>query len=270
MRFRHWIGTSFNLESIPDDESTIKQIAYQRERCPETNRLHLQFCISFTNPRTMDGVKRYIGDQSAHLEPCRNLRKGLEYCNKSESFVDNRFSRFNTDAQDAPDDFREFTELQLWQKYPNWMLKHGTQVRRYYQICQEVPQTREKPVCYIFWGPAGTGKSYSARHWLGDQLYIKPPGNFWIGYNGEKAVLFDDYYSSEKYDDLLRWISENPIHVSIKGSSTPLKAIKFAFTSNMNPRSWHSKIEDHSALFRRITKCFFCTDKCFSLDNLHE
>lgn len=267
MRFRHWIGTSFILESINDDERTIKELAFQRERCPASGREHLQFCVSFRNPRTRDGVKRYIGDGGAHLEPCRNLRRGLEYCNKSESFIGGRYARLDPEAgEEKPDDFREYTELGLWEKFPNWMLRNATNVHKYFQLVQETASTRETPTCYVFWGPAGTGKSYSARQWLEEPTYVKPPGPFWIGYNGETSILFDDYYSSEKYDDLLRWISELPIHVSIKGSSTPLKGTKFAFTSNISPSDWHKRVEDKSALYRRITKVFYCELHTFTLE----
>lgn len=264
MRFRHWLGTSYKLTELQDDEQTLQSIAYQLEQCPTTGKTHLQFCLSFHHPRALTGVKRYIGDNTAHLEPTRNLNAALQYCNKLESRIGEPYLRHV-----KSDDWRLLTELQLWEQRPEWMLRHHVGVRRYFAL-QHTPtcQTRPTPTAIILYGPPGTGKSWSARQWTGPDFYIKPPGDFWIGYTGQKAIIFDDYYSSEKYDNLLRWISENPLHISIKGSSIELKATKFAFTSNTEPENWHTKIEDKSALWRRITKCFFCLHECFYIHEL--
>ncbi len=266
MRFRHWIGTSFSLGNIPDDPQTIKQLAFQLEMCPQTNRQHLQFFISFKNPRTLGGVKQYIGDIAAHLEPARNVQKAIEYCNKQETRIGVPYTRCDPTPDKAPEDFRELSVQCLWNEYPLWMLKNHAGVDKYFKLNQNRAQQRDRPRAIILWGPPGTGKSYSAREWLGPEYYVKPPGPFWIGYNGERGVLFDDYYSSEKYDDLLRWISENPISVSIKGSSLPLNATKFVFTTNLDPDKWHAKIEDKSALFRRIDKIYFCEMHAFNIE----
>lgn len=267
MRFRHWLGTSFHITKIDDDPTKIASLAYQLELCPSTSRRHLQFCISFTNPRTARGVQQYVGDNTCHIEPTRNLNASLAYCNKLDSRLPDTTPYYRV-TEDT--DWRTLTEFELWQLKPEWMLRNHIGVRRFFSLHNtETLQARETPKCFIFWGAPGTSKSYSARCWSGSDYYIKPPGEFWIGYTNQTTVIFDDYYSSEKFDNLLRWISENPIHVNVKGSSKELKATKFAFTSNLNPREWHKNIEDKSALWRRITKVFFCTKDVFYFETLH-
>lgn len=268
-RARAWIGTSFKIKHIEDDEEKINQLSFQLERCPTTEKEHLQFCIQFKHPKTRSAVQKYINDDTAHLQQCHNLQKGLQYCIKEETRVGEPFARYNaTSLSQAPNDFRLLTTEELWKNHPTWMLRNHAGVDKWRTTQIHRMAARTKPSAIILWGPPGTGKSFSARLWLGETYYIKPPGQFWIGYQGEPAVLFDDYYSSEKYDDLLRWISENPMHIPIKGSHRPLQAIKFAFTSNLNPINWHSRIEDKAALWRRIDKIYHCFNDAFYIHEM--
>lgn len=92
----------------------------------------------------------------------------------------------------------------------------------------------------------------------GLRLYSKPRSDFWLGYTNQNAVLFDDYYNTESYDNLLRWLDAGEMWVPTKGSQKPLQAETFFFTSNLRITDWHSKIEDKSALYRRVTKYYRC------------
>lgn len=269
-KYRHWIGTSYSVQTIPYDERVTKCVTYQLEQCPNTGRLHLQFAISFLNARTLSGVQHFIGDHACHLESARNPTDAHAYCNKEETRLGEpcQFGTPPAEKRTAPDDWQSHSDNELWQLYPHWMLRNHGGVRAYRSSIPQPPPSRAGIQAIILWGSAGTFKSTAARQWLGNH-YVKPPGPFWIGYNGESSVLFDDYYSAEKYDDLLRWISENTMYVNVKGSQRPLMATKFAFTSNLNPKEWHNKIENKEALWRRITKCYFCTQNLYLMEQLN-
>ncbi|EZG68429.1 putative replication associated protein, partial [Gregarina niphandrodes] len=78
-----------------------------------------------------------------------------------------------------------------------------------------------------------------------------------------ELVIFDDFYGTEKYCDMLRWLSENPIKVPIKGSMVDLLATKFIITSNVEPDRWYPHMENKQGLTRRITDIIY-------MDHIHE
>ena len=56
-RNRNWVFTEFGEEP---PEFDCKFLAYQREQCPETGRLHWQGYVCFANPMGLKGVKRFL------------------------------------------------------------------------------------------------------------------------------------------------------------------------------------------------------------------
>ncbi|EZG42884.1 replicase [Gregarina niphandrodes] len=127
------------------------------------------------------------------------------------------------------------------------------------QTLKKVTFARPKPEVIVLWGPPGTGKSHTARA-VSDDYYVKPAGPWWDGYFGQELVIFDDFYGSEKFCDMLRWLSENPIKVPIKGSMTDLLATKFIITSNVEPERWYPHVENKDALMRRITDIIYMNE----------
>lgn len=250
LKSRNFCFTSFREE--PPDNTNARYIIFQREECPTTNRKHWQGTVVFTNPISIRSVGSRIGDPTAHIEFCQNLKASIEYCTKSETRIDGPYEY--GDKPNIPKDkgwWTSQTEQQLWDTEPEWMLRHYSGVRAYRSITEPPPPERNTPEVHIYIGPPGTGKSWAARQ-LGT-YYIKPSGKWWDGYQGQKVVIFDDFYGTEKYCDLLRWLSEVPIKVQIKGSTIWLLAEIFVFTSNQIPEKWYPNIPDISALNRRIT-----------------
>lgn len=63
--------------------------------------------------------------------------------------------------------------------------------KRAYENLAPVPLLIERK-CYWIWGPPRAGKSYACRAAY-PELYEKPQNKWWDGYNGETAVLLDDF-----------------------------------------------------------------------------
>lgn len=267
-RARAWIGTSYSLTAIPDSP-TLQEIAFQQEVCPSTQRTHLQFFLHFTHAKTLNGVKHFIGDRAAHIEQARSLPHARQYCLKEETRLPNgtHYSRIHDQSTPRPaqkrptnDEIITLSTPELWRGWTDWMRRNYVGVRAQRSaLCPS--RIREAPVVYVLCGEPGSGKSTGARkhaQLLGKEIYSKPRGDFWLGYRGEEAILFDDYYNTEAYDNLLRWLDAGNIWVSTKGSQKELRATHFYFTSNLRLAHWHSKIEDKAALYRRITKYYWC------------
>lgn len=117
-----------------------------------------------------------------------------------------------------------------------------------------------------FWGPSGTGKSYSAWEEAGDSAYSKDPrSKFWYGYRGQKEVIFDEFRGGIDISHMLRWLDGYAVSVETKGSSVPLCAERIWITSNLHPNDWYSDIDyqTRDALLRRLN--IVCMDQPFVL-----
>lgn len=115
-------------------------------------------------------------------------------------------------------------------------------------------------VCY--WGVTGSGKSHAAYEEAGDEIYSKDPRTkFWDGYRGQEAVVIDEFRGAIDIAHILRWIDKYPVTVEVKGSSVPLCAKRFWFTSNLHPRTWYPDLDDGTmaALLRRLELKEFST-----------
>lgn len=111
-------------------------------------------------------------------------------------------------------------------------------------------------VCYVYWGPTGTGKSKRAWEESGLGAYGKDPrSKFWCGYQGQENVVIDEFRGGIDAAHLLRWLDRYPVRVEIKGSSRPLCAKTFWITSNLQPSAWFPELDSLTvdALLRRLT-----------------
>lgn len=92
------------------------------------------------------------------------------------------------------------------------------------------------PVIKIYWGDSGTGKTRKATNDFPDAYILTKPnkdGNvWWDNYNGQKTIIFDEFYGWIPYDLLLRVLDRYPLQVPIKGGFVQLLATTFIFTSN--------------------------------------
>lgn len=117
----------------------------------------------------------------------------------------------------------------------------------------------------IWWGVTGSGKSHKAYHENKDAYRKSIPGKWWEGYKGEKTVIMEEFNPEEdkelRLPELLKILDKYPYQVEIKGTSVQLKANRFIFTTNIDPRLWYKGHPQQPALARRINKV-----KVFRLD----
>jgi hypothetical protein len=88
-------------------------------------------------------------------------------------------------------------------------------------------------MCIWIYGKAGIGKSRYAFDAF-DNLYVKDTSEFWDDYNGEDAVLMEDYDNDYKFLNMLKRIADcYPVKGKVKcRSPIPLKHETLIVTSN--------------------------------------
>jgi len=106
----------------------------------------------------------------------------------------------------------------------------------------------------IIVGPTRTGKSLAARtlsvthledgREVPNDVYWKPPGEWWDGYDGQHTVVWDEFTGSScSFRTLLRVLDGYPLLVPVKGDFSQFRARRVVFTSNIHPREWYNYAE---------------------------
>lgn len=255
---RVWCYTCFTEEEPNVDTQSIIYQIHQLEQCPDTGKPHWQGIVRFTSPRYFNGVKKYLGDPTAHIEKTRNEQQSIAYCTKTETQLEPPKIYGTIPIVREPGWWQNLSDAELWQSDPTFMLRHHGGVTAYRRTVRRQSISRHTPTVWILYGPPGTGKSHGARVIGGHDYYAKPSGPWWDGYNGHNTVIFDDFYGSESYGDILRWCSELAINVPIKGSMVALTTERFIFTTNAKPTDIWRNIPDKRAFWRRVTRLIRC------------
>lgn len=239
----------------------MRYVRGQLERGSNTDYLHWQLLVVFTKPVRLETVRRTFGD--VHAEPSRSSA-ATEYVWKDDTAIDGTrfeigklpFKRSSPRDWDAIWDLARSGQLEAIDR---------SALVPYYRTLRTIAADFAKPAfrsvtARVYWGRTGSGKSHRAWTEAGDDAYSKDPRTkFWDGYQGQTHVIFDEFRGAIDVGHLLRWLDKYPVNVEIKGSSTPLKATDFWFTSNIDPRKWYPDLDEETlnALLRRINIIHF-------------
>lgn len=239
----------------PDSQYMVYQIEEG-----ETGTTHVQGYIEFTQTRRLSAVKRMLGGR-CHLERRRGTRdQARAYCMKEESRVEGPFE-YGTWIPGGPGrrtdlyEIRErigagATEEELWDSHFPTMVRNYRAIREYRHI--KSTQRDAMPVVHVLYGDTGTGKSRWARETF-TTAYWKSQDEWWDGYDGQEAVIFDEFYGWIKFSLLLRICDRYPLRLGRKCGFVNFTSKTLVFTSNHRPDTWYQNISNFNAFIRRVT-----------------
>lgn len=288
---RYWCFTFFSdISGSAVLPTSATYCVYQNETTQTTGRRHTQGYIEFDKPvsggQKSEWVKAFI--PGAHVEPksAFSTREEAEhYCRKpcSETCKNRHCAKARKEGNGRIDwKNTQPTELGT-QKDKEDVKKRSTQGKRTdidaaimkirngvsintiieekpslihldrhlerYKVRLLQPLDRQVKVI-VLWGKAGTGKSRTARA-ADPLLFNKSHGEWWDGYTGQKTVLFDDFYGSIQYQQLLKVLDRYAYQVPVKGGFVWAQWDTVYITSNSPPHEWY-KQGLTAALARRI------------------
>lgn len=261
MTHRAWCFTLNNPETNdiawPD---CVRYAIWQRES-GEAGTHHLQGYVELRKPARLSGVRDLV--PRAHWEPRRGTRdQARDYCRKQDTRVDGPWEHgdFGAGGAGSRTDLSAVqARLDAGATEAEVAEEHFGAWCRYHKAFREYRRLRSAPRCVqpaveVYWGDPGTGKSRRARS-ENEGAYWKPRSNWWDGYDGQEAVIIDDFYGWLPFDFMLRLLDRYPFSVEIKGGSVNFAATKIVITSNKHPENWYSNENCvFAALERRITK----------------
>lgn len=264
---RAWVFTLNNPTYTNVNEFYDNNFTYGTKYCivgeevGESGTPHYQGYIEFTNARHLGGLKKAF-DPKIHWEPRMGTGpQAREYCMK-----DNKYTEWGTPPrQGHRSDIESMTAMinegantrEVLLAHEDKALRILNNVIKAKSILRPVKRNWAMDV-RIYWGESGTGKTSSVYQEFNDNVYVKMIGKWWDNYDGETAVLIDDFDPDncfdQTYDFYLKLLDRYPLMVEWKGGSGWFYSKTIIFTSNTDPAFWFRNKHNRNAFFRRVTE----------------
>lgn len=258
---RDWCFTAWrkpNPEAIAENPG-VTYLIIGKEKCPTTGKKHYQCYIRFTNARKFKSVKKILGDNEAHIEPCRGTpAQNILYCKKEGKYKEYGEPPSQGSRSDLFDIRAALTSgmsirdiIEMGEIRNNQQLKFAENLLKYIR-----PQPRDPPEVHWLWGETGTGKTRRVYE-LEPDVYVVPMNFDWFdGYVGQEAVLFDEFRAQIPMYQVLRLLDRYPMNVPVKGSFTPWVPKRIYITSCAPPQHYYrarKAFDNNDQFIRRIT-----------------
>lgn len=269
------------------------ELVFQRELCPDTGREHWQGYIHFAGRISFKRVCAWFGDPRPHLEPRRGSpSQARSYAAKEETRLPgtepvvfgcslSQKQGTRSDLQAAYEYIRQHggsaervpdagglgrvpSESAFADSFPRVWARYPHLYARVLSLADR-PRIADLPrrVCSYFFGPTGSGKSYSAREALEElnvDYFDKSPGSHWFdGYTGQSCVLFDDFRGSWMPYSLFLRVTDPAgywVQVQTKGGHVMWKPVHVFVTSNVPIHKLYPN-HDPAPLLRRFAGKYF-------------
>lgn len=258
------------LPELPDFSvhPNVRYAIYQEEQGGNTACYHLQGYIEFVRSVRMSTVIGVL-PPGAHVDPRYGSQaQAIAYCSKRDDtylagpYVYGTPSLGQGTSVDLDQLYKDIKAdkplLELVENHFSSFIRHHTGVMKAISLLEQ-PRTT-KPIVKWFFGPPGTGKTYSA-HLEGQRLYNHPHSQWHDGYTGEDVVLLDDFCGYIPFNELLQFLDRYDYRAQVKGGFNRPKPRKIIICSNYLPHQIYkdSKLP-WAALERRVDKWLFFWD----------
>jgi len=254
----------------------IKALVFQAERGDEAGTLHYQCYAELTKRVVHNTVHEALLHQ--HFEPRKGTQaQAITYCTKTETRVDGPFyygtfgrQGSRTDLSAAVDTLITGGIAAVAREHREQYVKFGNGLSRLDVRLHKHDQRGPVSVTLIY-GPPGCGKTRLAYEGEPELVAIPDALTWFDNYEGEPAVLFDDFdgrMSKCSLKWLLQLLDRYPLMVPIKGGFTLARWTRVYITTNYHPKVWYDWTERGNqwrALIRRISRVVSFGDSEFPL-----
>ena len=278
------------LENIKEDD--VKWMVVGREFGAENGTLHYQGAFSLKHGKTWTAAFKWLRGcepDGMELTPQRASEyTNAAYCMKGaqskEEWEEEGVDGENYGVDYAPiceigqipkrgdgtktsqwDDIRDAIEMgwsdfQIIQKWSEAGIRCKSQIGQY-RITWDLEMNqvwRDVDVTYVF-GPTGVGKTRDiTQHYGYKNCYrVIDKKNPWDQYDGEDVVIFEEFRSSQGFEDMLNWLDGHPVRLRARYYDKLAKFTKVFIVSNWELDEQFNNIQrDHplswEAFLRRV------------------
>lgn len=221
------------------------QLIVGHEMGSEGKTPHLQGFVEFKSAKTMSAVKKYFNDNKMHLErPLGTDYENWVYCSKEGQVIaqvgefppEEKTKQTHADWDFVKDQVnRGKSLLSIIDEKPH-MTRYISAIHRYVAEKEVTTQEawREVKTTYI-WGDAGIGKTRGVMDKYGhENVYrVTDKKNMWDGYRGEPVVVFEEFRSSARFEDMLNWLDGYPIMLPCRYANRPAQFERVYIITNI-------------------------------------
>lgn len=232
----------------------------------ENGTKHLQGFISFKFRTKFSTVKKQL--PTAHIEKMLGTpTQASDYCKKDGDFEEfgtlpeyfesgaggGKKKAINYKAIISLCEEGKFSEMK--ENHPGEYFRHYHTVKRIRMDNPKRPEDLEHLENEWIWGKTGLGKSFTARK-DNPGCFVHLKNKWWIGYQDEEVVLFDDVGHHEAAwmgDKLKNWADHYAFPCETKGDGSMIRPKKIIVTSNYSIENlWGHDQDLQDALLRRF------------------
>ncbi len=268
---RNYCFTDFNMTQWDDvykDDDSMVYIAYGKETCPDTGRMHYQGWVQFDKRQRFKRALAALGGHVALFRCKGTEEQNNKYCRKDNDFKS--LGSFTTQgervdlvemcraAKDVHIPLEECAELNpgSWVRY-----YRGFMNVRMMAVKSATTEWRDIHVS-VYSGTTGTGKTRKAVE-AGGYMIHGDNLQWWDGYEGERRIIIDEYSNQIPITKLLGILDGYQLRLPIKGGFTYANWTRVIITTNLAVLHVQAKEEHQLALERRIhtwENFDFCTE----------
>lgn len=243
-------GVTWTLfDYTPQDEEALQAYAkdqcdymvYGKEVCPSTGRPHLQGYHHYKNPRDypVKAFRKLVNlEQRGRDFPSKgDAKENQAYCIKTDHFWEYGEPPSQGQRADwsrALECLKTSDVIDVIQDQPHLMPCVSALQKTKSLLTKS---THRHVKVFVLVGITGTGKTRAAWDAYPD-LYSKPEGAWWDGYQGQQVVLLDDFNGGVPITTFLKWIDRYPVQLPVKGAFVPAVYDTVIITSNCPPDTW--------------------------------
>lgn len=255
-RNRNWAFTINNW--TPEELLACQELKCQYiiigDEVGETGTPHLQGYVEFFDAHTMSAIKKYM--PRAHLEIAYgNAEQNREYCTKEKFLYEGGAPKRQGKRNDIRRVRDQLDDGANMRSIVTTASSHQSIRMAEVYLSYHEQKRNWKPLVKWFYGPTGTGKSFTAYKELEDEdVYTAgDTARWWQGYDANSSVILDDFRSSFIcFNNLLKLLDCYPYLVEVKGGSRQFLAKKIIITSPFHPKDVYKTNEEVEQLIRRI------------------
>ncbi len=272
-RSRNYLFTIFETDAkLPTWDTLPNQVSFlvwQVERCPNTQRLHVQGYCELVKAQDLVWIKKTLGQ--GHYETRKGTQsQAIAYCGKEETRHAHGGLLGNPSrGRGSRNDLIGYRDAIVAGKRKRDLLfdmpvELCKYTRFYTTVREQIRPRRTNKLCVILaLGQPGTGKTrFAYDHWSNSMSFFELPmcsSRIWFdGLDGHRLILLDDFdgrFSKMSLTFLLRLLDRYPSRVEVKGAFAWWMPDMVYITSNITPDQWynfHGRVDQVSALRRRI------------------
>lgn len=273
-RKRAWCFTLNNPteQEIEDLRSAVgsdrcKRAIFGREGQSEGKTPHLQGVVEWTHAVSLSGTKKRLGSNRYHLQPRRGTPwEAWSYCLKEDPEAET-WGDAPTEDEDPNDSWgmalavleNGGSVLDVIRRWPGHVRSINALERALIMIQNgQTQEWRDLEVTYISGSP-GCGKTRMVMEGegYGNVYRVRKGSNPWDGYDGQEAVLFDEFRSDFKLAAMLEWLDGYPVALPARYQDKRAAFTRVYLVSNWELKDQYPGVQDQdpetwAAFLRRI------------------